>query len=140
MKHLQRVSCIFLACCILLSSTGTGISLHYCHDQLSGLSFISPTTCSTVSSESKKAPCCELPVEEDEKPCCTNFQLDIPSFVATTQVMVAIDQQTKTVQFSTPFLESKYRGISPTLTLMSGQDDPPLPDIPFRILYQAFLC
>jgi len=144
----HRIIALSMAMLLLLTTTGFSMDVHYCQDQLSGVSLLgdakscnskeAKSTCrkggQTSNNESDKADC------SDKSNCCQNKKLVIDqSDLEATSPQLAITEESQ-LEFVAAFVAVyvlNYNQKSPVQTSVPYK--PPFPDRDVQVFYQSFL-
>lgn len=144
---IHRITATFMALLMLLSSTGFSMDVHYCQDQLKGVSLIGKAkTChdkpdSPACHKAKKS--CDHKngtSKVDEKNCCHNESIVIEKSVdeATNAQIAALTDLN--LDFAAAFVAVYIYSFHIESDYQSFEDyKPPLPDRDFQLIYQTFL-
>lgn len=144
----HRITAISMALLMLLSSTGFSMDLHYCQDQLKGISLIGKAkSChdkqATPPCHKTKKTCHHINdnLNQTEKDnCCHNETVVIEKTdldATATQIATVQDIQ---LEFVAAFVAVYVLNIDAQADFQPyAQYKPPLPDRDIQVLYQTFL-
>ena len=133
---------------LLLTTTGFSMDVHYCQDQLRGVSLFGESKCCSASQAISSCLKGEdatdnnpVKAEKSDKPdCCQNKTLVIDqSDVDATSPQLAITQESQ-LEFVDAFVEVyvlNYKLTSPVQTNLPYK--PPFPDRDVQVFYQSFI-
>ena len=140
---LQKISAFTLALLLLVTSTGFSMDMHYCQDQLKGISFIGEAeNCHQAAAKTKKS--ChhksENKEDSEQKNCCENETLVIEKSDIDATSPQSIDIKDIQLDFvlayvSTFVLNNQAESDFQPFELYK----PPLPEIDIQVLFQTFL-
>jgi len=144
----HRITAVLLSLLMLLSSTGFSMDMHYCQDNLQGISFLGNTgSCLSKKSTSccpKSKKTCHDNSNEldniDEDNCCHNESIVInKSDFDATSPQIATGQDIK-IEFVDAFVTVYvFNNILKADSQKYIKYKPPLPDRDVQVLYQVFL-
>ncbi len=144
----HRIASLTMALLLLLSSTGFSIDVHYCQDQLMGISFMGKAkSChdhdSTSLCHHAKKTCHDKIDKEDNSEkdkCCHNESIVIKKSETDATSPLLASTEAIHLDFVTAFVAVYFFNYKlDTYFQTFEQYKPPLPDRDFLLLYQFFL-
>ena len=144
----HRIIALSMAMLLLLTSTGFSMDVHYCQDQLRGVSLIGESKCCSTTQET--SPCLKAKVTTHNNPakaempdktnCCQNKTLVIDKSdvdAASPQLAITQECQLEFVAAYVAVYVLNYNQKSPVQTSVPYK--PPFPDRDVQVFYQSFL-
>ncbi len=140
----NRIFAIFLALMVLVSSTGFTINIHYCQENIAGITFISQSNCCKNRLEKKSCHSSKsTPLDEvvsPEKPCCHDESVIVEkSDLDAISANIAISQDFNQASVDTYVLLNVFYQTFQSEVQRFNYYKSPLPDRDIQVLYQTFL-